>query len=47
MAGMLLIGIEVLVVSQDPFFLLLLAIVALCVIWTGFSYVMDKQSKPG
>src|SRR5437870_3203516 len=35
------------VISQDPFFLVLLAIVALGVIWTGFSFVMDKQSKPG
>jgi uncharacterized protein YjeT (DUF2065 family) len=31
--------------SHDPFFLVLTAIVALRVIWTGFSYVMDKQSK--
>jgi len=35
------------VISQDPFFLVLLAIVAFGVIWTGFSYVMDKQSNPG
>jgi hypothetical protein len=35
------------VISQDPFFLVLLAIVALGLIWTGFSYVTDKQSKPG
>jgi hypothetical protein len=32
-------------ISHDPFFLVLTAIVALGVIWTGFSYVMDKQSK--
>jgi hypothetical protein len=31
--------------SHDPFFLVLTAIVALGVIWTGFSYAMDKQSK--
>jgi len=30
--------------SHDPFFVVLTAIVALGVIWTGFSYVMDKQS---
>ena len=35
------------VISQDPCFLVLLAIVALGLIWTGFSYVMDKQSNPG
>jgi hypothetical protein len=34
-------------ISHDPFFLVLLAIVALGLIWTGFSYVMDNQSKPG
>jgi hypothetical protein len=33
--------------SHDPFFLVLTAIVALGVIWAGFSYVMDKQSKSG
>ena len=32
--------------SHDLFFLVLTVIVALGVIWTGFSYIMDKQSKP-
>jgi hypothetical protein len=76
LAGMLLIGLGVLVVqiirfrldmlytttlairlffcvcfvifylmSQDPFFLVLLAIVAFGLILTGASYLLDKQSK--
>jgi len=34
-------------ISKDPFFLVLLAIVAFGLILTGLSYFMDKQSKPG
>ena len=33
--------------SGDPFFLVLLAIVALGLIFTGTSYLLDKQSKTG
>ena len=35
------------IISRDPFFLVLLGIVAIGLIWTGFSYVMDKRSTPG
>lgn len=33
--------------SQDPFFLVLLAIVAFGLILTGTSYLLDKRSKSG
>ena len=32
-------------ISDDPFFLVLTTIVAVGVIWTGLSYVIDKQRK--
>ena len=33
-------------ISQDPFFMVLLAIVAFGLILTGISYLLDKRSKP-
>jgi hypothetical protein len=33
--------------SHDPFFLVLITIVAIGLIWTALSYVVDKQQKSG